>query len=187
VQLIRANTPASALEMNVAGKPEYGWRVKASEYKKYMLALWTFFWHHPNAKCYGQAGWVKDPTQDDSGASDATPPAGTDDPRQGYFNAIGSNSGAALCSGTLTGQTVTYDAATLKETTVRNYSTGCRMTIVIVRDGVGGVTITTTIRQSDGTTSVTEVKTRELETWRPTNTRLTAATGRVSWRELIRQ
>ena len=186
VQLIRASTPASALEMVRSGKPEYGWRVKTSEYKKYMLALWTYFWHHPSGECYGDSDWVPDPPQDASGGTPGTPPPNTDDPRNGAFNAVGNNSGAQLCTGTLTKQTVTYDKATMTQTVVQTFSGGCTMTSVTANDGVGGVTITVTIRQPDGKTQVTVQKYTEF-TVDDQNKPATATTGRISWRELIRE
>jgi len=190
VQLIRAGTPASALELSHnGGDVRYGWRVKTSEYKKYMLAQWTFFWHHPNNECYGDSGWVKDPPQDPAGGSPATPPAGTDDPTDGYFNAIGGNSGGGVqgCSGTVTKTTVAYDAATQTQTIVETYSSGCKMTTVKINSSAGMQTIRVTVTQSDGTSASSEVTVRVLEPWRPTNTRTSATTGRISWRELIRE
>jgi len=187
VQLIAANTPASALELVVAGKPEYGWRVKASEYRKHMLALWTYFWHHPNGKCYGASGWVKDPPQDPGDAEPGTPPPGTDDPKDGYFNAVGNNSGAVQCSGDVKSRTQSFNKATLTLTENYVFTTGCTMQVVTVRDGTGEVTETTTVTPTSGTPTVMTRTYYELERWTPNHTRTAATIGRISWRELIRE
>jgi len=188
VQLIRADTPANALELNHnGGDIRFGWRVKASEYKKHVLALWTFFWHHPSGACYGESDWVKDPPQDPAGADPGTPPAGTDDPKDGYFNAIGGNSGGLLCSGDITKTVTTYNAATQTLTTVNTYSSGCIATVAETHNGNGTKTIRTTIAPKNVASQTTEITVRVLDAWRPTNTRTAATTGRISWREMIRE
>jgi uncharacterized repeat protein (TIGR01451 family) len=81
VQIVKSTTPASALELNVAGDPRYGWRVKTgTDFVNYVLAEYTLFWHHPNGKCYGQSGWVPNPPlESESGIPDPRP-SGTADP-----------------------------------------------------------------------------------------------------------
>lgn len=93
IQLIRHDTPASALELNntntslpLGERVKYGWRVKTANFNQYVFADYTAFWHHPNKKCYGDAGWVQDPPEDP--ASDAkvqTAAAGSADPKDGIF------------------------------------------------------------------------------------------------------
>ena len=39
--------------------------------KSYQLAQYALYWHHPNGKCYGDAGWVKNPPQDMTGSDAA--------------------------------------------------------------------------------------------------------------------
>ncbi len=94
IQLIKAATPDSALEPNYVkngvSDVRYGWRVKAAVFKQYVLAEYTAFWHHPNGKCYGDAGWVINPPQDfTSDANAGTPAAGSSDPRDGVFGGAG--------------------------------------------------------------------------------------------------
>ncbi len=187
VQLIRADTPASALELVIADDPKYGWRLKASEYRTYMLAQWTYFWHHPNGKCYGESGWAKDPPQDPGDDDPPTPPHGTDDPRDGTFSAIGSGATTLVCSGTVTGNTVTFVKATLTTTEVETYSSGCTVTTVSVNDGYGNVDVTVTTELSDGTSESYEYSYKEVYNWTPNHTRTGVTIGRVSWRELIRE
>ena len=56
VTIIKHDTPADALELNVPGEPEYGWRVKVTAapnpFAQWVLAEYTMFWHHPNGECY---------------------------------------------------------------------------------------------------------------------------------------
>jgi len=85
IQIIKADTPADALELNVAGDVRYGWRVKANQtnppntppltpyFMNYVLAEYTVFWHHPNGKCYADAGWVKDPPPDTAAGGSSNP------------------------------------------------------------------------------------------------------------------
>lgn len=49
-QIIRATTPQTAIEENVAGRPEYGYRVKSANFADYVLAEYTLFWHF--GPCY---------------------------------------------------------------------------------------------------------------------------------------
>jgi len=82
LQLVKRDTPASALESNAANRdPRYGWRLKAGERDKWLLAEYTAFWHHPANGCHGSRGWIPDPAQDTSptGKAGATP-KGSGDP-----------------------------------------------------------------------------------------------------------
>lgn len=94
IQIIKADTPASAIELNHSGGDvRYGWRVKQSEFTNYVIAEYSAFWHHPNGKCYGQDGWVPNPPEDDtSDATPKTPAPGSADPKDGIF-AVGGGGG----------------------------------------------------------------------------------------------
>ncbi|MGE5470742.1 MAG: pilus assembly protein [Bacteroidota bacterium] len=52
LQIIKDTTPQSAIEQNVSGRPEYGYRVKQAYVYLYVLAEYTIFWHHPRRVCY---------------------------------------------------------------------------------------------------------------------------------------
>ncbi|MFP5419487.1 MAG: pilus assembly protein [Gammaproteobacteria bacterium] len=105
IQIIRADTPASALELNHnGGDVRYGWRVKQSEFTKYVIAEYSAFWHHPNGKCYGQVGWVPNAPEDfESDATPLTPAPGSDDPKDGVFGVIGSGGTSGGGSGGTSG------------------------------------------------------------------------------------
>jgi len=84
-QIIKPGTPASALELN-GPNVKYGWRVKLAEFKNYVLAEYTTFWHHPNKACYGDLDWVADPPEDFSDPGKVTDPVpGSADPTGGIW------------------------------------------------------------------------------------------------------
>lgn len=61
IQIIKADTPQSAIEMSIPGRPEYGWRVKSEFFTTYVLAEYSTFWHYkayPD-RCYGTSSWTK--------------------------------------------------------------------------------------------------------------------------------
>jgi hypothetical protein len=138
-----------------------------------LLAQYTMFWHHPNGKCVGQAGWVKNPPQDTSGASGSptTAAPGADDPKDGTFGNIGGTSGGPTQGGTTGGPTST-----------------------VVYTFADGSTVTqTTTRNADGSTTISRVYengTIESYTIPPSSggkqADARAKTGRVSWREMVR-
>jgi hypothetical protein len=133
IQLIRADTPDSALELNyAAGGAKYGWRVKAANFS-FVLAEYTMFWHHDNGKCYGQSGWTATPPQDFSG-SGGSPVPGSGDPG-GSFSVRPATDGATLVSVTaaVSGDTTTY---------TYTYSDGSTATETRRDNGDGSVTIT---------------------------------------------
>ena len=195
VQLIRATTPDSALELNVAGKPEYGWRVKTSEFFKYVLVEWSYFWHHPNGQCYKSGTtWVKNPPQDMSGSSTSqTPAAGSADPRIGSFGS-GSGSGSISTSGTSGALTVpsgvtessrTISASGNTVTLIITYSDGKKITIATTGNSDG--TASQKITNRDGVVSTKITLDSSGKSYENVLSKINAVrAGRVSWREVIR-
>ena len=154
IQLIKADTPASALEFNHNGsggltdaaRAKYGWRVKQSLFTTYVIAEYTSFWHHPNGKCYGQTGWVPDPPEDFvSNTSAVTPATGSADPKDGTFSGGG---GIISTVTTVNGNTTT---------TVITYTGGLTYTRVDVKNADGTTTVTQTL--TDGSTTTTTIPT----------------------------
>jgi hypothetical protein len=98
IQLIKSNTPDSAIELNYpAGGAKYGWRLKQATFMTHILAEWTYFWHHDNGKCYGDPGWVIDPPQDNStGGKTQQKAPGSADPN---INTIGGPDGSGGSGG----------------------------------------------------------------------------------------
>jgi hypothetical protein len=132
IQIIKDTTPDTELEMSVSGRPEYGWRVKSSSYRDNVLAEYTIFWHHPNGKCYGTAGWTKQPGVDNSSSSPASRAPGSTDPRLGDFG-----TGGTPTPGTTS---VTNADNSVTTTTVISNSDGTFTIIVTTNPSPGGAT-----------------------------------------------
>lgn len=187
IQIIRADTPQSAIEENVEGRPEYGWRVKASKYVDYVLAEYAIYWHHPNEKCYHQAGWTKTPGEDNSRiATSEEPEPGSTDPKVGDLG--GSNSGNSTVSN------VSITVSGNVTTTTITYNTGDTVIITRTVNEDGSITIVTRdadcVKLGDKCEGVTEtIQAPDGSVVRGSNEHhlLQARTGRISWRELMRE
>ncbi|MEW6314683.1 MAG: PilC/PilY family type IV pilus protein [Pseudomonadota bacterium] len=175
IQIIKDTTPNSAIEQNVAGRPEYGWRVKSALYSTYVLAEYTTFWHHPNGLCYGDAGWTKAPGPDTGSSTPVTPAAGSTDPK------IGDLSGGG--GGTVTNVTRTVSGNVT--TTTITYSTGGQATIKRTANNDGTVTIVTTDAGGNVTTETIAASGGSVKTGGDERGKQ-ARTGRISWHELVR-
>ncbi len=173
LQLIRHDTPASALELNYPdGGPKYGWRVKQSQFTTYVLAEYTVFWHHDNKKCYGDSGWVPNPPEDTSPpGTKLTPAAGSEDPKFGTFVA-----GASVVS-------ITTTTSGNTTTTEIRYSDGKTYTRMETQNPDGTRTITQIL--PDGTTITTIVPAANGNVIFGGEESALAG-GRVTWRELLR-
>ncbi len=176
IQLIRDATPSTAIELNISGKPEYGWRVKSANFEDYVLAEWSTYWHHPNGKCFDDTGWTKLAPQDTTPSDPSvwrTPAAGSDDPSTGSFRATSSIASVAT---TVTGNVTT---------TVTTYSDGTKQTVAKTANADGTTTIVTT--NPDGTsTTVTVANTSGRVTTGGDEKGSQAKTGRISWSERLR-
>ncbi|MFA6970209.1 MAG: PilC/PilY family type IV pilus protein [Gallionella sp.] len=202
VQIIKGTTPASAVEENVSGRPEYGYRVKHANFYDYVLVEYIFYWHHPRNVCYDTAGtawkqtnnngdawntvtlmtgsgWTKAPPEDNAvSTANSTPATGSTDPKLGVLGSTGTvSSSSTSVAGNVT-------------TTTINYTDGTRQTIVQTANSDGTVTITTTMYAADNTvtsttTSVVANAAGSVKTGGDERG-LQARTGRVSWHELIR-
>jgi hypothetical protein len=204
LELVKDTTPASAIEQNVSGRPEYGYRVKQANYYTYVLAEYIIYWHHPNAMCYnttsathwaqtnndGNAwntntlmdnnGWTKAPPQDTAiSTANSTPAAGSTDPKLGTLGATGTvaSTTVTVVSNVTTTTTIYVDGT--KTVVVRTTNSDGTVTIVTTNYAIDGVTVTSTstaiVADSSGS-----VKTGGDERG------LQARTGRISWHELVR-
>jgi Neisseria PilC beta-propeller domain len=173
IQIIKSDTPNSAVEIGVPGRPEYGWRVKSDLYSTYVLAEYTTFWHHPSGKCYGDAGWTKAPVADTSSSSLQTKAAGSTDPKLGDLSGT-SGTECATSVTTIVGNvtTVTATCSGITTTVVTTLNADGSKTIVTNTNGVITVQI---VPNTDGA-----VKTGGDERG------VQARTGRLSWQELIK-
>lgn len=179
VQIISADTPNSALELSVPGRPEYGWRVKSADYSTYVLLEYATYWHHPNNLCYGVDGWTKTPGADNGSSSSTAKAAGSTDPKIGSFG--------VMTPGTTTTTVTNPDGSTTTTTVV----------IALVADGSYTVTttVTTTTVGGDSTSSTSSTSTNTIEIGGAVDSSGTIgggvttpleALGRVNWRELRR-
>jgi len=189
IQLIKASTPASSIEMQVAGRPEYGWRLKQADFETYAIADWATYWHHPNGKCYGDTGWTKMPPQDFSPSDPSvwqTPAAGSADPNVGSFRAT-SNIVSVVTTTTVRTETVAGVAVQLKTTVqVTTYADGTTKTVTRTQNADGTTTIVT-VTPDGKTTTETVANTAGGTGTGGDEKGSQAKTGRVSWSELLRQ
>lgn len=179
IQIIKATTPHTSIEENVSGRPEYGWRVKSADYNTYVVAEYTTFWHHPNGKCYGTAGWTKTPPQDESSSAPEAPNAGATDPKIGDLSGGGGTvvSVDRAVVGNVTTTTITYSGggvATITRTVNADNSVTFRTRAA---DCADASCETVQIIASSAGSIMTGGDERGLQ----------ARTGRVSWHELIRE
>jgi Neisseria PilC beta-propeller domain len=177
IQIIKAATPNSAIEMSVPNRPEYGWRVKSAEVKNWVLAEYTTFWHEKvNGKCYGQAGWTKAPVVD-------TRICGTSDTAttKKCGSVLASTTGDDPHIGGL-GSVVTYTQGNVTTTTTRMPD--------------GSIKIDTVTTNPNGTTTTTtRTITQGVDTGGGINNRgevdpggekgIPPNKGRINWRELL--
>jgi hypothetical protein len=180
IQIIKDTTPNSAIEQNVLGRPEYGWRVKSASYSTYVLAEYAVYWHHPNGICYGETGWSKTPGADD-GASDLQNKApGSTDPKIGELG--GAGGGGTVIIEIVSSSTTTVGDVT---TTILTYSDGVKASIVRTVNANGTVTIVTTDHDGKVTSQTVANMDGSLRTGGDERGLRAAKTGRLSWRQLV--
>jgi type IV pilus assembly protein PilY1 len=197
VQVIRADTPNTAIEMTIPSHPEYGWQVKAAYYTTYVLVEYVTFWHRKldacfnsygnyinGCGCYGESHWTKTPPQDLSGSdlSSTQLSNGLQTAALATDPKVGSFTGTGAVAGTTT-------------TTVTNADGSTTTTVVVVTvSASGGTTTTTTVTNSNGG-STTTVLGDDIDVGGAVDssgiiggglTTPLEALGRVNWRELFR-
>lgn len=177
LQIIRDTTPNSAIEQNVSGRPEYGWRVKSAQFKDYVLAEYALYWHHPNGKCYNSTGWTKTPGVDNGSSTPSAKAAGSTDPKLGDLSA-GGGGGVSLVS-------VTTTVSGNVSTTILVYSNGTQASIVRTANTDGSVRIVTTDAQGNVTDQSIANSDGSLVAGGD-EAGLQPRTGRISWRELVK-
>lgn len=186
LQIIKANTPNSAIEQSVPGRPEYGYRVKAGDFATYVIAEYAMFHHTKHlGLCYGDTAWTKTPVVDTRtcGSTDTTttkrcavpetPAVNSADPKVGDLSAGG---------GTVVSATTTVVGAVT--TTTITYSTSQTATITRTANDDGSVTIVTV--DADGNRTTEQIANKAGSNKLGGDERgLQARTGRISWRELV--
>lgn len=189
-QIIKASVAQNDIRLNVANRPDLGYRLKDGKEDNLLIAEYTTFWHHPDNLCMGDPGWKMKPDEDaTSDAVAATPAAGSSDPKDGIFS--------------LTPTPVTGTPGTSTNTTTTTTSTnnpnGTTTTVTTT-------VVTTTVTNTDGSkTTTTDTTTTTSTTGLGDNngtgvvtggalgggvpdptgeTGPTLAIGRINWREL---
>ena len=176
IQIIKAATPDTALELNwPAGGAKYGWRIKQSVFTTYVLAEYTTFWHHPNGKCYGDAGWVPNPPEDNSppGGSATARAAGSMDPNDGAFL-------TAPAGVTVTGTTTTVNGNVTTIVVTYSDSKTERTVITVNNDGTEAVTMTD---RAGTSTTATRMSSGSLGS---APQEILQPSRRINWREIVR-
>ena len=179
IQIIRDTTPNSAIEQNVSGRPEYGWRVKSGLFSNYVLAEYATYWHHPNGKCYSSSGWSTTPAADNGASTLSNKAIGSTDPKLGDLSAGTGGSG----TGTIT-SVVTNVVGSVTTTTI-TYSDGTYATITRTANADGSVTIVTIDALNVRTVQTIANPDGSLRTGGDERARQAARSGRISWRELV--
>ncbi len=175
IQVVKDTVTGADLEPNGPGNPAgYGWRLKIDK-MSLILAEYTVFWHHPNGKCYGDSGWVKNPAGDSSaGKKVARAAAGSTDPKEGAFDAtVPVNVTVVSITSTITGNT------TVITTT---YSDGKTSTITITANGNGTETVVLVDRNGSSVSLIRSVGGSAVRGAEET----LQGTRRISWREIRR-
>lgn len=174
-QVVYDTVTDSDIQLNVAGHPELGYRLKDASMKSKLIAEYTTFWHHPNDKCMADSGWTMSPPEDPkSDATSATPASGSTDPKDGVFGVSGTNTGASVGTVTTNVNNADGSVTTSVAVTVGNADGTTTTTTTSTTTGIstgietGGVVSTTGGINSDGTDTRKQ----------------TAVVGRINWREL---
>lgn len=187
IQVIKATTPNSAIEMSIPGSPEYGWRVKSADYATYVLAQYTTFWHEKLiGACYGETGWTKTAATD-------TRACGTSD--TATTRKCATNVSSALGTDPKIGSFGAATAGTTTSTVTNADGTTTTTVVVTVLNADGSYTRTTTITNSGGGSSTSTSTSNLIEIGGAVDASGTIgggvttpleALGRVNWRELRR-
>jgi hypothetical protein len=209
LQIIKDTTPDSAIELNVASHPEYGYRVKSANFYSYVLAEYAMYWHHPSRVCFGDSStpwyngasggngyptassgvWNTTANMSGTGWTKAAKPdtkASTANATPAPNSTDPSIGALGTSGGNAASVTTTVNG---NVTTTRITYTDGSYTIIITTTDTGRTTIATTDYSSTGvagTTSTVVVADAGGTTTTGGDERGTSTrTGRISWRELI--
>lgn len=202
IWIVKAGAPASAIALNVPGKPERGYKVIDDAW---VLKKYTVFWHYGGV-CYGKPGWIPNPPPDtdaDSNGIGTGRAPGSDDPLAGSVS-VGYGSGTGVPTATSTTTTFTpgsgYNGTSNRSgtrTTTTHFSDGSKAVVTQTVDRKGRVTRTTvTLVPSasggggagSGGPPVAVKPTKPPATGTGYNqSRQGGKVGRIAWHELIKE
>jgi len=188
LQIVRSDTPGSAVQPNVAGDATMGYRLKSDKTSQgKQLAQYTMFWHHPNKICFNDAGWTASPPPDpDKGNKSKPRAAGSSDPTGSFWGATGSGgSSTTTVSTSVWRESTTYNGVEAYVEMTYNPATGVYTRTIIDR-ATGRVLQTDTYAAGGGGTS--GAGTRVGSDLKNSNAQASdrPRLGRLSWQEILR-
>lgn len=82
VQVVRDDIAQNDIQLNVANRPDLGYRLVTSKLKAKLIAEYLIYWHHPTNLCMGDSGWTFAAAPDNkaSTAVQGVPAVGAADP-----------------------------------------------------------------------------------------------------------
>ena len=211
LQIIRADTPNAAIELSVPGRPEYGWRVKAAEYARYVIASYSTFHHTKHlGLCYGDTNvtftlygvtytnvsWSKTPVKDTRtcGGSDTSTKkvcavdlsgSAGPDPKLGDLSGGGVvESVTTVVTGNVTVTTIRY-VGILAAATITRTVNGDGSIAIVSKDVFYKKCIEDGGTNASCSTSQTIANKSGAVKSGGDERGLQARTGRISWRELV--
>ncbi|MDQ1920655.1 pilus assembly protein [Massilia pseudoviolaceinigra] len=86
VQVVKADIAQSDIQLNVANRPDLGYRLITSKLPEKLIAEYLIYWHHPTNLCMGDPGWTYAAAPDNkaSTAGQGVPAAGSLDPKGSF-------------------------------------------------------------------------------------------------------
>ncbi|HEX8615716.1 MAG TPA: PilC/PilY family type IV pilus protein [Telluria sp.] len=58
VQVVRGDIAQTDIQLNVANRPDLGYRLVSGKLKDKLIAEYLIYWHHPTNLCMGDTGWT---------------------------------------------------------------------------------------------------------------------------------
>ncbi len=179
LQVLKDSTPASAIRLNVANRPEKGYVVTDA---KWLLREYTVYWHSENDLCNTDPGWTASPGPDVKVVAPITATPSMD-PGNG-------NNTRVIAITTSTSSTPptgfsTVSSATSYTSTTTIYSNKTQIVTVTARDGSGNI-LGTTSQTSNVTGGGGGGDAGGLGNSQTDPNPNTKITGRVNWTERFR-
>ncbi|MDM5177505.1 PilC/PilY family type IV pilus protein [Massilia sp. DJPM01] len=86
VQVVKADIAQSDVQLNVAGRPDLGYRLVNGKLQDKLVAEYLIYWHHPTNLCMGDPGWTfaAAPDNEASTAMQGSPAPGALDPKGSF-------------------------------------------------------------------------------------------------------
>ncbi|MCE3602263.1 hypothetical protein LXA47_01365 [Massilia sp. P8910] len=91
VQVVKDTIAQSDVQLNVAGRPDLGYRLTDASLKGKLIAEYLIYWHHPTTVCMHESGWTYAAPPDNSTptAKQGVAAAGALDPKGSFQQGTG--------------------------------------------------------------------------------------------------